>query len=144
MRHHHHRANDGLVSTPLHHLTSFFPREHSIMISRKTLRQIKKDFCLVVEDDTYEVVVPALYDLGFTHTFLNYERAPVVADLLFNPWTMEILSGPYAGRTIITINGLPYDEYFDKVKPFLAAQHRSRLNMKSGPDDRIRYFGCLF
>lgn len=93
------------------------------------LQQVVQDFNLP-ELDTFEEVVKALNALGFTHTYLRASPRPEPLNILFNPWTMQIIKGPYKGHFIESINNLSYKSFFKQIQPFVAPAHASRHHIK--------------
>lgn len=93
--------------------------------------QIIKDFNLPENTlKTFEEVAKALNALGFTHTNMRADPRPEPLDMMFNPWTMEIIRGPLKGHFIESINGLSYEEFSDKIKPYIAPCCSSKYHIR--------------
>jgi hypothetical protein len=104
----------------------FFP-----LCTGMTFPQVIKDFDLPSTTlELYPDVVKALNKLGFTHT--NFTAPPRLKplDIVFNPWTMEVIRGPHKGKVIQNINGLCYKDFFRELQPYIPPSCASRYHMK--------------
>lgn len=99
--------------------------------SQLVLGQVIEDFDLPsTTPKTFYGVARALNALGFTHTNLRAKARKEPLDMVFNPWTMEIISGPYRGRVVESINGLGYKNFFKSVAPYTAPGCASRYHIR--------------